>query len=237
MAYFAINAVTREARARAATVQHQPLNDHYYQSTQMYLRDPANGTINGKRPSVPFLPSPPLANPFELSLRPPANEPQRYMLQGQPLRPVFVPIYASASMSFPASSTLSSEDASTLLRRRPAARLGATSSPAISVPIGSPLCLALDRDDLETELSSHYFESRTEAMLGKLRHSATSSDAAHSWGSSFGGGDDDGRRSPCHGADLSALKEIAANGCDDEDGGEDLFALEFSDDSESKRFN
>jgi hypothetical protein len=244
MAYLAINAVTREARARAATVQHQPLNDHYYQSPKMHLQDPANdhlssmgrGMVGGKRPAVPFLPSPPPTHPFEPSLRPPAVDLQRCITQGQPLRSVLVPTLASATMSFPASSMLSSEDASTLLRRRPAARSSATSSPAIPVPIESPLCLSLDRDGLESELSS-YYESRTEAMLDKLRHSATSSDAAHSWGSSFGGGNDDGRRSPCHCADLGALDESAANGCDDEDDGEDIFALEFADESESKWLN
>jgi len=193
-------------------------------------RPPSAGSemVCGKRPSEPFLFSPPIIHRINSSRRPPVEVARSHRTpKAQPQRPNLAPILTSKTRS----SDKPSEVDARVTKGRPTNRPRTSTSPAIPVPTGSPLCQRLDRDELESELSSHYFESRTEAMLGKLRGSASSIDEINNWDSVPFVDIDESRRRAHHGTGLkdsgaasNTSQDCTAIKCgDDED---DIFALE-----------
>jgi len=134
-----------------------------------------------------------------------------------------------------------SDNGSTKVCRAPFVRIRSASSPAIPVPKDSPLRLKFDRDELEIELSSHYFESRTETMLARLRCSASSIEMdANNWKSTSCFDCDDGSRRDYEELDESGknTNKIDSKGSASVkrgDEGGDIFALEYSDLLETRR--
>lgn len=243
MAYLAINAVTREARARASTAQHQTLSDRDNHSpnsnllwgpTNEYLSTMGRSRVCGKRPCVPFLPPPQPPLIFESSLQSTRDEFERFITQTQPQQPNSSATFTSEIRSLPATPAMPLNFRSTTTLQFTTVRARSTSSPAIPVPNDSLLSQKLDRDELESELSSHYFESRTEAMLEKLRCSASSIDMDRNHWDSTSFFDCDGIHQGVGqfepGAAVNTLDESAPDErCDD---GDEIFALEISDEQE-----